>query len=103
MVGAVPGTAEAALAGSIVTRAFLALDRPTDAARIATSSIERCPGLPARIAALLYLDAATALDAAGAADHAVRCSELAHRLDPDVFRAATPSDLARAGIELRIL
>lgn len=103
VVGSAPGTAEAALAGAIVAQAFLALDRPTDAARIATSSIERCPGVPARIAARLYLDAAAALDAAGAAELAARADALAHRLDPDITRAISPADLARAGLELRVL
>jgi hypothetical protein len=98
-----PGTAEAALAGSLVTQAFLALNRPTDAARVATSSIDRCAGLPPRIAGRLYLDAATALDAAGATEHAARASQLAFQLDPDVASAATAADFARTGIEIRVL
>jgi hypothetical protein len=103
VVAAVPGTHEAGLAGSIVAQAFLVLDRPTDAARIATSSIERCPGLPPALAARLYHDAATALEATGVTDVAARSSALARALDPEVDRATTPADFAAAGIELRLL
>jgi len=103
VVAAVPGTSEAALCGAIVSQAFLALDRVTDAARIATSSIVRCPALPPSIAARLYLDASIALELAGAAAEAARCSDLALRLDPDVAAPPTPADMTSIGLEARLL
>lgn len=103
VVGSAPGTVEAALAGSVIAQALLGADRPTDAARIATSSIDRCPGLPPALAARLYLDAATALEATGATEHAVRCHTAALRLDPDVARPTTSADLTAVGFEARLL
>lgn len=103
IVGSAPGTVEAALCGSIVTQAFITLDRVNDAARVATSSIERCPDLPPRIAARLYLDAAAALDAAGATELAARCAALADRLDANVATATSATAGAGASLEARLL
>ncbi|HUQ03662.1 MAG TPA: hypothetical protein VM261_14290 [Kofleriaceae bacterium] len=103
VVGAAPGTLEAALCGSIVSQAFLALDRVSDAARIATSSIVRGPELPPLVAARLYHDAAIALDQAGAVAEAQRCAELAVRLDPQVAAPPSAADFAVVGLEAHLL
>lgn len=102
-IGTIPGTIEAALCGSIIAQAFLALGRTTDAARVATSSIERSPEVPPRVRARQYYDAALALEAAGLDDEAARCAELALRLDPRVAADASAAELTGHGLEVLLL
>ncbi len=103
IVSLAPGSTEAALCGTVITQAFLALDRATDAARVATACLDRCAGAPAGVRAQLYLDAAIALAATGLDDAAARCAEVAHRLDPRVGTDATAIELAGLGIEVLLL
>ncbi len=98
-----PKTAAGWAAGNLVTGAFLALDRPEDAARIAVATLDHAGDAPAAVRARCYLAASRAFAATELSGPAGRCHELALALDAEVAADPSPLELDGAGLELRLL
>lgn len=103
LLASAPATPAGWAAGSLVTSAFLALDRADDAARIAVATLDHAADAPAAVRALCYLAAGRAFAAAERSDAATRCHEVAAALDPTAAADPTALEIEGAGLELRLL
>jgi hypothetical protein len=100
------GAAETAAgwaAGSVVSSAFLAIDRPDDAARIAVATLDHAAAAPAAVRALCYVAASRAFAAADLEDAAGRCAAVAASRDPGASTDPSALEVDGAGVELRLL